>query len=217
MILAKTTVLNIEIVSDVVCPWCFIGKRRMERALKMIPDPSETRITWKPFELNPALPKAGVDYQGYLKAKFGDSEEVQAIQDHVQQAGDNVDLHFRFDRIERLPNTLDAHRLIWFAGQAGRQDEIVESLFRAVFLEAQFVGDHAVLAKIAASAGLDHSKVKHFLDSDQGTDEVRYEIDQALRRGVEGVPHFLINGRYVIRGAQPPEVMIQILEQALKE
>jgi predicted DsbA family dithiol-disulfide isomerase len=217
MILAKTAVLNIEIVSDVVCPWCFIGKRRIEKALKLISHPSEMRVTWKPFELNPALPKAGVDYKGYLKAKFGDSEEVQAIQSHVQQAGDKVDLYFRFDRIERLPNTLDAHRLIWFAGQAGRQDEIVEGLFRAVFLEGKFVGDHVVLAKIAASVGLDHSKVKHFLDSNQGTDEVRYEIEQALHRGVEGVPNFLINGRYVIRGAQPPDVMVQILEQALKE
>ena len=217
MVIAKTKVLNIEIVSDVVCPWCFIGKRRMEKALKLISNQSEVRVTWKPFELNPSIPKEGVDRKEYLEAKFGGSDELQSIHDNVQQAAESVGLHFEFDRMERMPNTRDANRLIWFAGKERLQDQIVEGLFRAVFLEGQFVGDYAVLGKIGTSAGLDKSKVNRFLDSDQGKDEVQGEIKQALRRGVQGVPNFLINSHYVIQGAQPPDVMAQFLKQALKD
>jgi predicted DsbA family dithiol-disulfide isomerase len=217
MAIEKTIVLNIEIVSDVVCPWCFIGKRRMEKALKLVSQPFDLKLSWKPFELNPLLPKEGVGYNEYLVEKFGDSDEVKELQGHVQQAAASADLHFEFNRIKRLPNTFDAHRLIWFAGQAGFQDQIVERLFRAVFFEGKFIGDLAVLAETALSAGLNYSEVKRFLDSREGREEVRSEIELSLKRGVQGVPNFLINGHYVIRGAQPPEVMAQILERASRE
>ena len=129
----KKPALNIEIVSDVVCPWCFIGKRRLEKALKLVSTPFDLSISWMPFELNPLLPKEGVDYMKYLIGKFGDPSEVESLQSHIQQAAASAGLHLAFDRIRRLPNTLDAHRLIWFAGRAGLQDEVVERLFGALF------------------------------------------------------------------------------------
>ncbi|HXN06320.1 MAG TPA: DsbA family oxidoreductase [Nitrospiria bacterium] len=211
----KTGVLKIEIVSDVVCPWCFIGKRRLEKALTLISRPSEVNIAWKPFELNPGLPKEGVDRKQYMMAKFGDLEEVEAIHNHVRQAAASAGLDFEFDHIARVPNTFDAHRLIGFSGQAGLQNQVVEGLFRAVFLEGKFIGDHEVLSKIGASAGLARSKVKDFLASDDGADNVRSEIREAIQRGVQGVPNFRINNRYVIGGAQPPEVIAEFLNRAV--
>lgn len=213
--MVKTGILKIEIVSDVVCPWCFIGKRRLEKALTLISRPSEVNIAWKPFELNPGLPKEGVDRKQYMMAKFGDLEEVEAVHNHVRQAAASAGLHFKFDRMARVPNTFDAHRLISFSGQAGLQNQVVEGLFRAVFLEGKFIGDHEVLSEIGASAGLDRSRVKDFLASDDGADNVRSEIREAIQRGVQGVPNFRINNRYVIGGAQPPEVIAEFLNRSV--
>ena len=135
----------IEIYSDVVCPWCFVGKRRLERALETAGYASRARVSWRPFELNPTMPKSGMDRRVYLEAKFGGAEARRAMEERVAKAGEADGLVFAFDRIERTPNTFDAHRLIWLANQQGRQIEMVDALFRAYFQEGKDIGDHAVL------------------------------------------------------------------------
>lgn len=185
--------------------------------MQLISKPSIVKITWKPFELNPFIPKWGLDRKAYLEEKFGGSDEYQSIHQNVQHAAETVGLHFEFDLMQRLPNTRDAHRLIWFANNVGLQNEIVEGLFAAVFLRGQFVGDHSVLGQIGKLAGLDESKVRLFLGSNEGEDEVNTEITQACVRGVQEAPNFLINNRHVIRGAQSPDVMVRIFETALKD
>ncbi|MBI1823418.1 MAG: DsbA family oxidoreductase [Nitrospirae bacterium] len=209
--------LNVDIVSDLVCPWCFIGKRHLEKALTLVSTSSELKLSWKPFELNPHLPQGGVNYHEYLSNKFGDEEEFQNVQHRVQEAAGSIGLHLEFDRIERLPNTFDAHRLVWFSNRTGRQNQLVEALFRAVFLEGKFIGDHHTLVEIAITAGLDPAEVRPFLDSSQGKDEVQVEKALSHNRGVLGVPNILINGRYVVRGAQPPEFIARFLEKALHD
>jgi predicted DsbA family dithiol-disulfide isomerase len=213
----KKEFLEIEIVSDPVCPWCFIGKRRLEKALTLVSLSTIPKITWKPFELNPTLATSGADYRQYLIHKFGDSEEVRKIQNHLQEAAESSGIHFEFDRIERLPNTFDAHRLIWFAGTKGLQNHLVDRLFRAVFLEGLYIGDRRQLVEIADAVKLDPEEVRLFLVSDQGREEVQNDKKSALRRGVQGVPNFLINGRFIVRGAQSPEVMAQFLKKAVNE
>ncbi len=200
--------LAIDIVSDVICPWCFIGKRRLEKALRLLPSEIEIEIHWRPYELNPDMPAEGIDRKLYRTRKFGSWERSQALDAQVAQAGAGEGIPFAFDRMERTPNTFDAHRLIWLAGVEGVQDAIVEALFQAYFVDALDVSDREVLARVAGAAGL-------VVDSRRGSDAVREEESWARRQGVQGVPYFLINGATAISGAQNPELIAATLSREI--
>lgn len=196
----------IEVVSDVVCPWCFIGKRRLEKALELA-GRKDAPVRWKAFELNPQAPKEGLDRQAYRARKFGSAAYAKELEARVIEAGAEEGIEFRFDRIERVPNTLDAHRLIWLAGREGGQDAIVESLFRAYFIDGRDVGNSGVLRNIAAESGLDPAKVDELLNTDLGGREVLDEEHAAHAHGVNGVPAFFLDGVPVMSGAQKPEIL----------
>ncbi|MCE3224373.1 MAG: putative thiol oxidoreductase, DsbA family, FrnE subfamily [Nitrospira sp.] len=206
--------LSIEVYSDVVCPWCYIGKRRLEQALETLKSREATRVIWRPFQLNPTMSKSGMDRRVYLEAKFGGPDEMKAIQDRVAAVGASVSVEFAFDRIARTPNTLDAHRLIWFAQQQDRQDKVVEELFHGYFTEGVNIGEAAMLASLADRAGLDRDKVSRLLQSEEGVDAVRQEEARGHQLGIRGVPFFVLNGKSTVSGAQPVETFVSEIERA---
>lgn len=206
--------MQIDIYSDVVCPWCFIGKRRLEEALEIAGYRDRAQISWRPFQLNPTMPKSGMDRRTYLDAKFGGAEARQAIEARVAKAGETAGIVFAFDRIGRTPNTFEAHRLMWLAQQQGKQDELAEALFRAYFSEGRDIGNGQTLVEIATEAGLDRAEVQRWLTSDRGVEEVRGEERAGHRLGIRGVPYFVLNGTYGISGAQPPDIFVSALQKA---
>jgi predicted DsbA family dithiol-disulfide isomerase len=206
--------LAVEVVSDTICPWCFVGKRRMEQASKLLGDELHPDVRWRPFQLNPTMPKAGLDRRTYRTAKFGSWEHSQALDAQVAAVGREVGITFRHDLMACTPNTFNAHRLIWLAGQEGKQDEIVEALFRAYFTEGRDIGDHSVLADLAAEAGLPRERASDFLRSDHGSAEVTGEEAQARRLGISGVPTILVGGAPLFSGALRAEIMAAKLREA---
>ena len=202
--------LTIDVISDVICPWCFIGKRRLEKALAGRP----ATVRWHPFQLNPDMPREGIDRKDYRIKKFGSWERSLELDAQVAAAGRGEGIAFDFDRMARTPNTLDAHRVIWLAGERGVQDAVVEALFLAYFTDGRDLSDRATLAEVAAGAGLDRDEVDELLEGDKGLDVVRAGEEQARRLGVSGVPFFVVNGKVALSGAQPPELFRQAFEQA---
>jgi predicted DsbA family dithiol-disulfide isomerase len=207
---SETLPLKVDVVSDVVCPWCFIGKRRLEQAMADIAVPLEIR--WRPFQLDPTIPPEGKDRRAYLEAKFGTADRIRQLQDRLSAAGEEEGIPFAFERIKVSPNTLDAHRLIHWAGESGKQERIVDALFRAYFLEGRDIGDHAVLADTAAAVGMDRAEVARRLVSDKDRASVRAEIAAAQQMGVTGVPTFILLGRYALVGAQPAAELARAFE-----
>lgn len=203
--------MRIDVFSDVVCPWCFIGKRRLEQALAAAKIP-DVEVHWHAFQLNPDLPHGGVDRRQYLETKFGPGA-AERMHARLDEVGRNAGIEFQFDRIERSPNTLDAHRLLWLAGTQGKQSALKEALLKAYFLEGRDVGDHSVLAGIAAATGLT-GDIPAFLAGAGGEREVQEDLGQAARLQITGVPFFIFEGRYALAGAQPPEVFTQALDAA---
>lgn len=203
--------LHIEVYSDVVCPWCYVGKRRLERALTEFG--GAARIAWRPFQLNPTMPKDGMDRTAYLEAKFGSLDAFRQLEEHVLAAGASERIAFAFEKIARAPNTFLAHRLIWLAEREGCQDAVVDSLFRGYFEEGADIGSSATLVQIAARAGLHGEIVERFLRSDEGTAEVKAEEAAGHALGIRGVPYFLVNGTYAISGAQPVETFVSALKR----
>ena len=204
--------IDVDVVSDAICPWCYIGKRRLETAIASVAGKHEVRVRWKPFQLNPAMPPEGMDRKTYRVTKFGSEENVRKLDARVIEAGRTAGLTLAMDKIRRTPNTFDAHRLIWHAGQKGAQDAVVEHLFRAFFTEGLDIGDRKILADLAAEAGLDRKAVAAFLESTAGVEEVREEEREARELSVQSVPTFTIGGRYVVSGAHPPEVFLEAFE-----
>lgn len=202
----------IEVYSDVVCPWCYIGKRRLETALSAA-GIDDADVHWRAFQLNPDLPPEGVDRRQYLEAKFGGPEGAARIHDRVREAGRTAGIDFRFEDIARSPNTFDAHRLLRLAAQQGRQGAMKENLLQAYFLKGRDVGDQRVLAGIAGETGVT-GDVRAWLDSDAEAEGVRDDLAAAARLGISGVPFFVFAGRYAIAGAQPAEVFAQALDAA---
>ena len=208
--------LVIDVVSDVVCPWCFIGKRHLEAALAGLPEAAGATVRWHPFELNPDLPAEGVDRKGYLEAKFGGPARAAEIYARVREAGARAGLDFDFEAIVRQPNTRDAHRLIAWAQARGGPEELVERLFLAYFLEGRYIGERSVLADIAGEAGLAADAARAYLDSDEGADTVA-AMDRRVRElGVTGVPFFIFGGRVAVSGAQEAPALVAAMEQALE-
>ena len=208
---------QIDVISDVVCPWCYIGQRRLAAALSLLPDDDAARrapIRWHPFQLNPDLPQGGVPRKTYLEDKFGGPERAGQIYARVSAAGATAGIPFAFDRIERQPNTRDAHRLIAWAQERADASELVERLFRAYFIEGRFIGDHEVLATIAGEAGFDSAAVRSLLDSDQGVDAIALMDQRAREIGVQGVPFFIFNQHIAVSGAQEPDALLDAIAQA---
>jgi predicted DsbA family dithiol-disulfide isomerase len=197
--------LTVDVVSDVVCPWCYLGKRRLEQAIALADIPVAVR--WHPFQLDPTIPPGGKSRRAYLEGKFGSMERVAPTHANIAAAGAEIGIPFHFDRIERSPNTLDAHRLSRWAAAAGRQDEVVEALFRAYFTDGRDIGDPAVLSEIAGEAGLDADAIAARLASEEDRAEVEAEIASAQQIGVTGVPTYIVAGRYGVVGAQAPEAL----------
>ena len=204
--------MRIDIYSDIVCPWCFVGKRRLERALTSVG--GDIRLTWRPFQLNPTMPLDGMDRTAYLKAKFGSLEAFGRMEEQLLAAGEDEQIPFAFEKIKRTPNTFAAHRLVWYAEQQGRQDATVESLFRGYFTEGVDIGSIPVLTQLAGRAGLDVAVVESFLRSEEGTTEVKAEEAVGRRLGISGVPYFVLNGSIAISGAQPPDIFVSAIRQA---
>lgn len=212
-------IIHIDVVSDVMCPWCFIGKRRLEKALEAVDPSIKVEVDWKPFQLDSTLPEEGKDRQLYLSEKFGGKASADEKYAQIRDAGAGEDIAFDFDAIKVSPNTLNAHRVIAWAGEAGhhRQDRVVERLFEAYFTEGKNIGDKAVLATLAADAGMDPSIVAARLESDEDLSETRQAVDQAHQIGVTGVPCFIIEQKYGIPGAQDPNTLANAIAQIAAE
>ncbi|OYX45472.1 MAG: polyketide biosynthesis protein [Rhodobacterales bacterium 32-67-9] len=207
--------IRLDIISDIACPWCYVGKAYLDRALEAHPDHPFT-VEWHPFQLNPEMPKAGMDRRDYMEAKFGGKDgEVRAyapLVEHAAAAGVELNL----DRIARQANTLDAHRLIHWAGLEGRQTPMVAALFRALWRDGRDVGDPEVLAEIAGEVGLDRAMVRRLLDGDADAEDIRARDAHARARGVSGVPTFIIDNRYAVQGAQPTSNWLRIIDEAIQ-
>jgi predicted DsbA family dithiol-disulfide isomerase len=209
-----STQVVIEIVSDVVCPWCFIGKRRLEKALRSL-DRTDVLIRWRPFELNPGIAKEGVDRTQHRIRKFGSLERARQLEAQVAAAGAGEGIEFHFDRIKTTPNTFDAHRLLWLADQEGLQDGLAERLFDAYFIAGEDVGNRELLRRIAGESGLDAGRVERVLEGDWGTSDVLADEDETRKLGVSGVPTFFVDGTPLTSGAHPAPVLASLLGQAL--
>ena len=207
--------MKIMIVSDTICPWCYVGKRRFERALAARPEITP-EIEWRPFELNPQMPVEGLERKAYMRAKFGDDERAGEIYAAIRTAGEGEDIPFAFDDITRVPNTIASHRLIAWSLPRGRQDEMVEALFRAYFLDGKDIGDIDVLVEAAAAAGLKESEARANHAGEEGVEETKAEAWEAKRLGISGVPCFVFDGKYAVSGAQEPEVFSQVFDLALQ-
>lgn len=205
--------MQIDIVSDTICPWCFIGKRRLERAIDARPD-VEFAIQWRPYRLDPAVPKEGVDRKTYLRTKFGDGPEIAQRGQMIRTLGEQEQIAFDFGRIARTPNTTDSHRLIRWAGTAGAQNRVVEALFSAYFEQGRDIGDPAVLEWIAGQTGMDSDLVRDLLAGDDDVALVEREDALAHRLGIQGVPTFIFENKYLVSGAQDSETLIRIIDKA---
>lgn len=208
--------LTIDVVSDVMCPWCYIGKRRLEQALQLEPG-IDVEIRWRPFQLDGTIPEGGMSRRQYLANKFGGDEGARQVYSQIEEAGTAENLPFAFDIIEKSPNTLNAHRLIRWAATTGHQNDLVEELFRLFFTDGSDIGDKEVLADAAEKVGMDRDVVERLLSGDSDREEVKAEIAQAQQMGVTGVPCFIIDQKYAVMGAQQPETLVQAFQQALAD
>ena len=207
--------LTIDVVSDVVCPWCFIGKRKLEAALADAPE-GPVDIRWRPFQLDPTIPKGGIPRKDYLVKKFG-AARLGEINTRLKEAGREVGIEFALERILISPNTLDAHRLLRWAQTTGRQGAVKEALLRAYFLEGRDLGARSVLLEIAAASGLDDKLIARLLDTGADAQAVSEEVATAVRLGVSGVPFFIFAGKFAVPGAQDADVLAAAMAKARAE
>lgn len=203
--------IQLDVFSDPICPWCWIGKSNLDRALESRPE-HPFNVEWHPFQLNPDMPREGMDRRAYLEGKFGGKDRAVQVYARVAEAARAAGLEIDFERMERTPNTLDAHRLIHWAGLEGRQHAMVGRLFRAYFREGADIGDAATLTRLAGEAGLDASMVARLLTTDADRDDLAARDAHARSRGVDAVPTFLIDNRYVLQGAQPVQAWQEVID-----
>ena len=205
--------IRIDVVSDVVCPWCYIGKRRLEKAMVQLSPQFDFEVEYQPFELNPDMPKKGRNQKEYLSTKFGGAERYHQITDNVTRIAAEEGLKVDFNRQNISPNTREAHRVIWLAKQEGKSIAVKEALMKAYFEDGIDLTSKENLITIALKAGLDEKKVNSLLDSEDGLAEVLYAEQLNSQRGISGVPFFIINNQFGISGAQPTEVFVKALTQ----
>ena len=203
---------KIDIISDPICPWCYIGKTRLDRALELNPNHNFI-IEWHPFQLNPTMPKDGMDRREYLEAKFGGQKEAIEVYSNIDKTATETGLSLNFGGIKRTPNTIDAHRLIHWAGIEGRQNSIIDRLFKAYFQEGRDISEHSVLTRIASAAGMDQDVVRSLLKSDADKEDIKARDTDARKRGIQGVPAFVVANEYVIQGAQTIDIWDNIIKE----
>jgi predicted DsbA family dithiol-disulfide isomerase len=208
--------MELDIFSDVVCPWCFIGKRRLEAALAERPQPG-LEVRWRAFQLNPGMPAEGMERRQYLEAKFGGPENAQRMYDQIAATGAEVGIDFDFERIQRTPNTIDAHRLIRMGAAVDQEDAVVEALFRAYFLDGRNIGEIGVLVEVADEAGLDRLEAAEYLTGEWERANVEAEDRAGRQAGITGVPTFIVNRKHAVPGAQPPEVLHKLFDLGREE
>jgi predicted DsbA family dithiol-disulfide isomerase len=205
---SKEGIVQVQIISDVICPWCYVGKRRFEQALKQVDFADSIQVEWKPFELNPDMPKDGAERRDYRIKKFGSWEYSQQLDAEIRETGQTLGLEFNYDKQSRTPSTFNAHRLIWFVQkenqQSGTKYDISEALFKAYFSDGLDVGNIETLTNIAANLGFESARIRQFLQSAEGIEEVRREELHGRKLGVNAVPAFVVNGSVLAVGAQDP-------------
>lgn len=202
---------KLDIISDPICPWCYIGKANLERAMEAAPHHS-FEINWLPFQLNPEMPAAGMDRHAYLENKFGKTDAV-SFYARIEEAAGEAGLDVDFSLIEKTPNTIDAHRLIKWARNEGRQTLVVNQLFHRYFSKGQDISDHEVLLDVTVSVGMDVDLVKRLLGGDADIQDIRDQDKRAREMGITGVPTFLVDGRYAVVGAQPSSLWAEVIEE----
>ena len=210
------SVRQIDLFSDVICPWCFIGKRRLERALKIRSNP-RVDINWRAFQLNPDMPKKGIAREQYIEAKFGGPERAQGIYDNIRRVGETEGLEFRFDKIKRTPNTILAHRLISWSKHLKISDLVVERLFKAYFFEGLDIGSMETLIELLEELEINTEAFKSYIKTDNGLDEVSDETRFAYENGITGVPCFIFDKKYSVSGAQEPEAFFPLFDLNINE
>ena len=204
--------VRLDIISDPICPWCYIGKANLDQAIAQTGH-NPFDIEWRVFQLNPDMPPEGRDRRPYLERKFGGPERAQAIYGRIRDAAAESGLDVNFDRIERTPNTMDAHRLIRWSRTTGNQSALVDQLFRRYFVEGQDISDPAILTEAAESVGMEREVVERLLAGDADRQELADEDVTAREMGISGVPCFIVGGKYVLQGAQPPETWAKVIEE----
>jgi len=208
--------IYVDIVSDTICPWCYIGKRRFERALDLS-GRNDIAISWRPFQLNPDMPPEGMTRDDYVRAKFGGGDRPRQIYQAIAESGREAGIEFQFSKIKRTPNTVLSHRLIFWSAAQERQDEVVAELFRGYFEDGFDIGDLDTLVECAGRAGLDRELARQFLLSDEGRQEVVASDVYARRLGINGVPCFIVNRKYAVSGAQPPSAFVEVFNLAERD
>ncbi len=206
---------TVDVISDVICPWCYIGKRRLEKAISALGGENDVEVRWHPFQLNPTMPKEGISRREYRTRKFGSWERSLKLDAEVIAVGESEGICFSFDKIERTPNTVNAHRLIWLADQHGCQDAVVETLFQAYFSDAQIIGNHQTLIDVGTEAGLERQAVEAMLNSEDGMDVFSNAKEMSQRHGVESVPFFIINQKFSLSGAQQADTFLEAFRQVV--
>jgi predicted DsbA family dithiol-disulfide isomerase len=202
--------MSVDVVSDVICPWCFLGKRRLDKAISLLSD-IEVEVNWRPFFIDTTITAEGMSRRTYLENKFG-TERLKTLHDPILAAGKADGVPYAFDKITRTPNTLDAHRLIRWSHLVGKQHDVAERLFMAYFSLGLDIGDRAVLAGIAGEAGMDEAGISAKFESDTDVDAVTAEVERAYRMGVTGVPCFIFAQKQGLMGAQPAEVLAEAIK-----
>lgn len=206
-----------DVVSDVACPWCYLGKRRLEQAISLVRAEVDVTVRWRPYRLDPTIPPEGIDRNDYLIRKFGSLEAIGPAHAQLEAYGRAEGIDYRFDLIARSADTTDAHRLIRWAGAENREDPVVERLFAAYFSEGRDIGDPSVLASVAADCGLEGTRIAERLATDEDRDAVMAEIEEAYRIGVTGVPCFIVGRRFAVVGAHPGESIAAAIRKAAAE
>ncbi|WP_436641545.1 DsbA family oxidoreductase [Microbaculum sp. FT89] len=210
------TPVQLDVISDTICPWCYIGKRRLEKALKQRPD-VDVDIRWRPYLLDPTIPPGGVDRREYLESKFGGPDRAKAIYDRVREAGAEEAIPFSFEKIQRTPNTIDSHRIIRWAATAGSQEQVVERLFQLYFIEGANIEEPETLIGVAREMGMDAELVAELLGGDADVELVQREIRTAQKIGVTGVPCFIFANSFGVMGAQSPDILAEAIDRALTQ
>ncbi|MEM6276075.1 MAG: DsbA family oxidoreductase [Pseudomonadota bacterium] len=208
--------IKLDIISDPICPWCYIGKTQLDRALKEVPDHPFT-IEWHPFQLNPDMPAGGMDRAEYLERKFGGKENAVNVYGQIARHAEDIGLEANLGGIKRTPNTVDAHRLIHWAGIEQRQTFAVDALFKAYFVENRDIGDHEVLADIADGIGMDAAVVLKLLATEEDAPMIRDRDAHSREMGITGVPTFIVAGKHAVPGAQPPELWAKVIGEIMEQ
>ena len=212
-----THTIELDIVSDIMCPWCYVGKRRLEKALASLPPEISVSITWRPFQLDATIPPKGRDRQEYLSAKFGTPDQIRETYQPIVDAGKKEGIAFDFEAIDLSPNTFDGHRVMHWARAEGLENEMAEQFFNGLFVEGKDLTQSSVLVELASKAGLDGAVVERLLAGDADRDTVQAELDKFRQMGVQSVPTLIVDNKYVVVGAQEPETIANVIVGVFQE